>query len=161
MINEFAATCVMSLSCWKYIGSPWLTTSSTILKYFYGHYFKPLGILTSLSVDLGGKTVSVEVEVVNATLDYNFLLGHTWLYTMKVVASIFFHVVRFPHQGKIVTIDQLDYCTPDLCANPSTYVPFASESSRGYESVGVGMFKYPSHGYIPPTFTQHHQHSSY
>jgi hypothetical protein len=115
VIDEGVTTCIMSLSCWKSIGSPQLTTSSTILKYFDGHYFKPHGILTSLSIELGGKTVSVEVEVVDATLDYNFLLGHTWLYAMKVVASTFFHVVRFPHQGKIVTIDQLDYCTPDLC----------------------------------------------
>jgi hypothetical protein len=114
VIDEGETTCIMSLSCWKSLGSPHLTTSQTILKYFDGHFFKPHGILTSLSIELGGKTVSVEVEVVDATLDYNILLGHTWFYTMKVVASTIFHVIHFPHQGKIVTIDQLDYCTPDL-----------------------------------------------
>jgi hypothetical protein len=112
VIDEGETTCIMSLSCWKSLGSPQLTTSQTILKYFDGHFFKPHGILTSLSIELGGKTVSVEVEVVDATLDYNMLLGRTWFYAMKVVASTVFHVICFPHQGKIVTIDQLDYCTP-------------------------------------------------
>jgi hypothetical protein len=40
-------------------------------------------------------------------------------------------------------IDQLDYCTPDLRTNPGTNIPFIGESSRGYESVIVGMFKDP------------------
>jgi hypothetical protein len=143
VIDEGETTCIMSLSCWKSLGSPQLTTSPTILKYFDGHSFKPHGILTSLPIELRGKTVSVEVEVVDATLDYNMLLGRTWFYAMKVVASTVFHVIYFPHQGKIVTIDQLDYCTPDLRANPSTNMPFIGESSGGYESIGVGMFKDP------------------
>jgi hypothetical protein len=141
MIDEGETTCIMSLSCWKSLGSPQLTTSQTILKYFDGHFFKPHRILTSLSIELGGKIVSVEVEVVDATLDYNMLLGHTWFYAMKVVASTVFHIICFPHQGKIVTIDQLDYCTPDLRANPSTNMPFIGDSSGGYKGVGIGMFK--------------------
>ena len=52
-----------------------LTTSQTILKAFDGHLFTPHGILIAFPIELGGKTVTVEVEVVNAPLDCNLLLG--------------------------------------------------------------------------------------
>ena len=52
--------------------------------------------------------MSVEVEVIDALLDYNFLLGRNWTYVMSVVASAIFRVMVFPHEGKLVTVDQLD-----------------------------------------------------
>jgi hypothetical protein len=72
----------MSMSCWKVIGSPNLDPSNTMLKAFDGHMFWPHGILTTFPIELGGKTISVEVEVVNAPLEYNLLLGRTWFYEM-------------------------------------------------------------------------------
>jgi hypothetical protein len=36
---------------------------------------KPHGIIPALSVELRGKTVLVEVEVIDAPLGYNLLLG--------------------------------------------------------------------------------------
>ena len=66
---------MMSLSCWKGLGSPDLSKSGTMLTAFDGRYFRPHGILPSLQVHLGGKTVAIEVEVVDAPLDYNLLLG--------------------------------------------------------------------------------------
>jgi hypothetical protein len=143
VIDEGATTCIVSLSCWKAIGSPHITTYSIILKYFYGNSFKPYRICPSLTIELEGNIVSVEVKMVVSILDYNIFLGHTWFYAMKVFASTVFHVIRFPHQWKMVTIDQLDYCTPDLQTNPSTSVPFIGESYGGYERVSVGMFKDP------------------
>ena len=59
-----------------------LTTSQTILKAFDGHLFTPHGILAAFPIELGGKTVTLEVEVVNAPLDYNLLLRHSWFYPM-------------------------------------------------------------------------------
>ena len=56
-------------------------------------------------VHLGGKTIAIEVEVVDAPLEYNLLLGSNWMYHMQAVASSLFHVVWFPFNGKIVTID--------------------------------------------------------
>lgn len=47
----------------------------------------------------------MEVEVVDANLNYNLLRGRSWTYTMQVVASSLFHVIRFPHEGKVVTVD--------------------------------------------------------
>jgi hypothetical protein len=41
-------------------------------------------------MQFGGKTVCVEVEVVDAPLDYNLLLGWSWTYAMQdVVATVF------------------------------------------------------------------------
>jgi len=48
---------------------------------------------------IGGKMVSVEVEVIDGPLDYNLLLGFTWLYSMASIISTYFRMVTFPHQG--------------------------------------------------------------
>ena len=101
-------------------------------------------MLQSLVVQLGRKTIYVDVEVVNAPLDYNLLLGRSWFYSMNVVASLVFLCVQFPHQGKIVTIDQLDYCTSDACTQTSKNIPFLGDSKITYESLGVGLLKYSS-----------------
>jgi hypothetical protein len=74
VVDEGASTCVMSLACWKAIGQPTLSPSSTLLTAFDGHSFQPHGIIPSFPVQLRGKTVCVEVEVVDAPLDYNLLL---------------------------------------------------------------------------------------
>ena len=49
--------------------------------------------------------MSVEVEVIDAPLDYNLLLGRSWTYAMSSIASVVLCVVVFPHEGKLVTID--------------------------------------------------------
>ena len=74
-MDEGASTCVMSLSCWKCLGSPEIVPSQSMLKAFNGHVFKPHGIVPSFPVTLVGKTVNVEVEVVDAPIDYHLLLG--------------------------------------------------------------------------------------
>ena len=33
----------------------------------------------------GGEIVSIEVEVIDRTLNYNLMLGHTWVYAMAIV----------------------------------------------------------------------------
>jgi hypothetical protein len=43
--------------------------------------------------------VCVEVEVVEASLDYNILLGSRWTYAMQAVVMIVFWVFLFPHEG--------------------------------------------------------------
>jgi hypothetical protein len=113
VIDEGASTCVMSFACWKAIGSPPLNESQNTLKAFNGSSFKPYGVLPSLPVTLEGKTVQVEVEVFDAPLDYNLLLGRSWIDSMRAVVSTLFHVVRFPHQGKVVTVDQLAFFNSD------------------------------------------------
>ena len=88
-------------------------------------------------MELGGKTISIDVEVVNALLDYNILLGWSWFYAMTFVASLVFCTLQFPHQGQIVTIEQLDYCTMDIRNHVTNNVPFLINSKSLFESVGV------------------------
>jgi hypothetical protein len=113
-----------------------------MLHAFDGRVFHPHGILQSLLVQLGGKTVTVDVEVVDAPLNYNLLLGRSWFYAMNFVSSLVFLCVQFPHQGKIVTIDQLDLCTPDARAPATNNISFLGDHKITYESVGVGLLKY-------------------
>lgn len=72
----------MSISCWRSLGSP----SPNILKEF-GHTFHPHGIISTFPIYLGGKIVSVVVEVVDATIDYRLILGRPWFYEMKADSS--------------------------------------------------------------------------
>jgi hypothetical protein len=115
--------------------------------------------LQSLAVQLGGKTISIDVEVVDAPLDYNLLLGRSRFYAMTIVASSVFRCVQSPDQGEIVTIDQLDKCTLDARTPAINNIPFLGDSKITYESVGVGILKYSSlmgtfFAPLPPT-TQH------
>jgi hypothetical protein len=77
VVDEGASTCVMSLSCWMAIGQPILSLSPTLLTAFDGHSFRPHGIIPSFPVQLEGKSVCVDVEVVDTSLDYNLLLGRS------------------------------------------------------------------------------------
>jgi hypothetical protein len=138
VIDEGASTCVMSIACWKAIGSPPLTESHNTLKAFNGSGFKPYGVLPSLPITLEGKMVNVEVEVFDAPLDYNLLLGRSWIDSMRAVVSTLFCIVCFPHQGKVVTVDQLAFFNSDTRTNN---VPFIAKTPPGYENVGVGLLK--------------------
>ena len=131
----------MSLACWKGLKSPALNKSPTMLRAFDGRGFHPHGLLQSLPIQLGGKTVTVDVEVVDAPLDYNLLLGRIWFYAMTVVASSVFQCVQFPHQGKIATVNQLDFCMTDARAPATNNIPFLGYHKITYESVGVGLLK--------------------
>ena len=90
VLDEGALTSVLSLSCWKALGSPELVTSPMTLKVFYGRGFQPHGLISALAVELGGGNRFIQVEVVDAPLDYNLLLGRNWFYSMTVVASTVF-----------------------------------------------------------------------
>ena len=47
VLDEGAATCIMSYTCWQAFGSPTLAASQTVLKAFDGHVFSPHGILNA------------------------------------------------------------------------------------------------------------------
>ena len=90
VLDEGASTSVLSLTCWKALSSPKLVTSPTTLKAFDGQVFQTHGLISALMVELGGKSVSIQVEVVDAPLDYNLLLGRNWFYAMNAIASTVF-----------------------------------------------------------------------
>jgi hypothetical protein len=89
-IDEGASTCIMFVTCWKAIGSPTLTKSHNTLKAFNGTDFKPYSVLSLLSITLEGKSISFEVEIFGSPLDYNLLLGHSWIDSMRTVVSTLF-----------------------------------------------------------------------
>jgi hypothetical protein len=138
VVDEGASTCVVSLACWKAIGQPVLSPSPTLLIAFNGRSFRPHGIIPSFPMQLGGKTVCVEVEVVDTPLDYNILLGWSWTYAMQAVVAKVFQVLLFPHEGQIVTIDQISFSRPDPALGAST-VPMIDNTQLGVVNVGVGL----------------------
>jgi hypothetical protein len=138
VINEGASTHVMSLNYWKVIGSSLINQSPDTLKSFDSRGFKLFEVLNALAIELEGKTVTFEVEFVDAPLNYNLLLGRSWIYTMSIVVSYFFHVLHFPHRGKIVVVDQLAYFNSDSRIGS---VPFIKKTPSSYEDVAVGLLK--------------------
>jgi hypothetical protein len=140
IVDEGATTCVMSLVCLKALGSPTLSRSSNMLTSFDSHSFHLHDILPAFSVQLGGNTVEVEVEVVDASLDYNLLLGRNWTYAMIVVVSSVFRTLCFPHEGNIVTIDQLSFAYSSPNASLGQSIPMIDNSRSAIENVGVGMY---------------------
>jgi hypothetical protein len=84
--------------------------------------------------------VEVEVELVDAPLDYNLLLGRNWTYAMVAIVSSVFCTLCFPHQGEIVRIDQLSfaYSSPNASVGPSILVVDNSQPTS--ENIGVGMY---------------------
>lgn len=90
-------------------------------------------------MELGGKVIFVEVEVINKPLDYNLLLGCTWVYAMVFVVSTYFDMITFPHKGGILAIDQLTFFASN--SNVTGSVPLVGEALHSYQHVGFGLLK--------------------
>ena len=70
---------------------------------------------------------------------------------MRAVASTVYRLVCFPHQGKIVLIDWLYYCTPNVRFDTTANVPLVSNSHPVSELIGAVLFKDPClMGVFPP-----------
>jgi hypothetical protein len=102
--------------------------------------FHPHGIIPSFPVQLGGKTIEVDVDMVDAPLDYNLLLGCNWTYTMSAIVSTVFYTLCFPHDVNIVTIDQLSfvYASPNASVGPS--IPVIKNYQLKNENINFGMY---------------------
>jgi hypothetical protein len=135
IIDEGVATCVMSLTCWKSIGSWSISQSMTILTTFDGRYFRPHDIISSFLVQLGGNPVEVD-----APLQYNLFLGSNWTYAMTTVMLSIFHTLFFPHEGKIVTIDQFSCTRASPNALVGTSILVIDISQLTTEDIGVKMY---------------------
>jgi hypothetical protein len=109
IVDEGASTSILSFLVWKVLGYPKLVSSLHEFLAFDRHPSKYLGVLPQLPISLGGKTVIVDVIVVEGPLDFNMLLGHDYVYAINTVVFTLFWVMHFPHNGSIVTMDQLAY----------------------------------------------------
>ena len=117
---------MMSLYCWKGLGSPMLSKYMTILTSFDGRSFQRHGINPSLQVQFGGNTVSIEVELVDA-----------YIYAMKVTVSSIFHVVCFPFEDWIMTIDQMYFDNFSYSASSRFTIMVIDNFELETENVGV------------------------
>lgn len=92
-------------------------------------------ILPKLPITLGGKTIYIDVMVVQGPSDFNLLLGGDYLYVMGALVSSLFQVMCFPHQGSIVIIDRITFIGPkSVPTQPSSlngsYVQAVSPSAQ-------------------------------
>ena len=60
---------------------------------------------------------------------------------MMAVALIVFHTLQFPHLGKIMTIDQLDFLSLNVTTPTTNNIPILGQSPPPYQLIGVGMLK--------------------
>jgi hypothetical protein len=68
------------------------------------------------------------------------------MYVMKAVASSIFRTMMFPHNGKIITIDQVSHYEPNPSANIDNILPLIHSNSEAYPLIEMGprIFKDPS-----------------
>ena len=113
IVDEGASVSILSSTAWQALGSPQLVPATDQILAFNRRPTTPLGTLPYLPITLGGKTVCIDVMVVQGPLDFNLLLRHDYVYAMKVIVSVLFRVMHFPHHGNIVTFDKLSFVKPD------------------------------------------------
>jgi hypothetical protein len=90
IIDEGASTCIMSKSVWKKLGSPELIPSAITLRAYDGQPSSLEGLFQNVPVELGGKTILINIEVIDTLLDYNILFVRRYMYAMKAVSSFVF-----------------------------------------------------------------------
>jgi hypothetical protein len=113
LIDEGESISILSSIAWYALGCPQLAPVTQNLLSFNRRTSQPLGIIPQFPITLGGKTIVIDVMVVQDPLDFTLLLGRDYFYAMKALVSTLFHVIYFPHDGRIVTIDQLSFIGPD------------------------------------------------
>ena len=96
------------------LGSPPLVPVTLNLLGFKRGTSQPLWILPQLPITLGGNFFYLIVMVVLGPLYYNLLLRHGYVYDMGAIVSTLFRVICFPHEGRIVTINQLSFLSPNM-----------------------------------------------
>ena len=78
-------------------------------------------------MNLTGNTIHVDIEFIDAPLDYNVLLAHSYTYAMSVFVLVVFRKMCFPHEGKIIIIDQLTYYEPKSVTSPEYFISLVSD----------------------------------
>ena len=113
----------MPATTWQALGSPPLVPAAPDLTAFDGGTSQPLGTLPKFPITLGGKTVYIDISVTQGASEFNLLLGRDYVYAMGALVSSLFRVVCFPHNGRIVTIDQLEFTRPQAHPAQSSFPP--------------------------------------
>ena len=113
LIDEGSSVSILSSIAWQTLGCPSLVPVMQNLLAFNRRTSQPLGTLPQFPITLGGKIVFIDVMVVQDPLDFSLLLGRDYVYAMKAIVSTLFRVISFPHDGRVVTVDQLSFIDLD------------------------------------------------
>ena len=100
---------------------------------FDGDLFKPHEIIPAIPIELGWKKIMEEVEVVDSPFDYNLLLGRIWTQVMMAIVSLIFCILKFPHNGNIITIERLSFSTNVSNHKNGSNVPLGRNSMKDCE----------------------------
>ena len=92
-----------------------------------------------MKVELGGKTIEIDVEVIDGNLDYKILLGRPWIYAMAAVVSTYFRKIAFPFQGGITIVDQQTFLPNSSQVTGS--IPMIHGRNHPLQNIGVGLLK--------------------
>ena len=85
----------------------------------------------------------IYIEVVDSHLEYNTLLGCSYMYSMRVFSSSIVYIMVFPLNEKIVTLDQLNYYDSYATINHKNVLPTVREVNQpAYIDIGPGVYKY-------------------
>jgi hypothetical protein len=117
LIDEGSSVSILSSIAWQALGYPPLAPVTQNLLAFNRRTSQPLGTLPQFPVTLEGKTIFIDVMVVQDPLDFSLLLGRDYVYAMKAIVSTLFRVISFPHDGRVVTVDQLSFIDPAWIAS--------------------------------------------
>jgi hypothetical protein len=74
------------------------------------------------------------------------LFGCSYMYSMKAVTSSVFQTMMFPHNRKIITIDEVSHYEPNPSSNIDNILPFIHTNPDAYplNEMGPQIFKDPS-----------------
>ena len=75
IVDEGASVSILSSTAWQALGSPQLVPATDQMLDFNQIPTAPLGTLPYFPITLGGKTVCIDVMVVQGPLDFNMLRG--------------------------------------------------------------------------------------
>ena len=99
LMDEGSSISILSSFAWQALGCPLLAPVTQNLLAFNRITSQPLGTLPQFPATLGGKTIFIDVMVVQDPLDFALLLGQDYVYAMKDIVSTLFRVISFPHDG--------------------------------------------------------------
>jgi hypothetical protein len=138
IINEVASTCIMSKLVWKRLISPEVIPSVITRRTYDDRPSYPKGIFQNVHVELEGKTILIDIEFIDAQLDYNILFICSYMYAMNVITSYVFQAMMFPYNGKIFTIDQLTHYEPNHFPNIYNFLPLVYTSLDSFLVINMG-----------------------
>ena len=84
IVDKGASVSILSSTAWQDLGSPQIVPSTDQILDFNQRPTAPLGTLPYFPITLGGRTVCIDVMVVQVPLDFNVLIRCDYVYTMEL-----------------------------------------------------------------------------